>query len=195
MLQTAVKDALKEWAVTIRALGQGKLVFLMRKGGIREKEFTVEHEEFLLYPTYEHQRADLLQPAYQEDLKAVLEPWGGQAPKEADRRHVTFTHFAQVAEVIETMDPTRVAPLCAHSIWVPDYAEKRLYWRPRKPLEVILVRVFRLEDPVTIPTEPYFYGCRSWVGLPSGMPLGALKPVLDEAQWQEKAGAVREVLA
>ena len=67
--------ALKEWAVTVRALNQGSQVLLLRKGGIREegKDFRVVHPEFILYPTYEHQRPDLLKAPYQGDLQQVLD--------------------------------------------------------------------------------------------------------------------------
>ena len=49
--------ALKEWAVVVRALATGRQVILLRKGGIEEEpgEFRVEHAEFFLYPTFEHQ--------------------------------------------------------------------------------------------------------------------------------------------
>ena len=58
--------ALKEWAVAIRALGSGKQVLILRKGGIHkdDKEFRVVHPEFLLYPTYEHQNAELIKEAF-----------------------------------------------------------------------------------------------------------------------------------
>ena len=44
--------ALKEWAVTVRALAQGQQILLLRKGGIHEsgKDFRVIHPQFLLYP-------------------------------------------------------------------------------------------------------------------------------------------------
>ena len=62
MLPSRCQIALKEWAVTVQALAQGRQVLLLRKGGIHEegKDFRVVHPEFLLYPTYEHQREDLL---------------------------------------------------------------------------------------------------------------------------------------
>ncbi len=195
MAETVVKDALKEWAVTIKALDEGKQVLLLRKGGIHEKQFKIDHDEFLLYPTFEHQRVDLLKPEFQDDLQATLEPWGGHAPKELERSTVIFTHFAQVVEVIEVMDREKVAALEPHYIWTRDYAEKRLYWRPRHPLEAILVRVSRLQEPATVPVEPYFYGCRSWVELPAGAALGTLTPVISETRFHEMADAVREVLA
>lgn len=193
MLQTLLKDALKEWAVTIKALDGGKQVLLLRKGGIREKEFKVEHEEFLLYPSYEHQRSDLLKPEFLGELRETLSPWGGVAPNESPQS-VTFTHFARVRDVIEVTDPAKVEALSPYFIWTTDYAEQRLHWRPRKPLEILLVRVYRLEYPVMMPVSPYFAGCKSWVELDSGIPLGRLTAVISEEQFDEAAQRIREVL-
>ena len=67
--QIAEKNALKEWAVAIRAIDRGQQIVLLRKGGIREKEFKVEHENLFLYPTYEHQEEDLLKPEYLQGLE------------------------------------------------------------------------------------------------------------------------------
>ena len=88
-----------------RAGTRGEQVLLLRKGGIREKEFKIQHDEFLFYPTYEHQKSDLLKPQYQQDLVETLAPWGGVVPS-ASPPEVTFTHYAQVDEVMETMDPS-----------------------------------------------------------------------------------------
>src|SRR3954465_4060455 len=54
--------AFKEWAVTVRALAEGEQLVTLRKGGIREpnKHFEVEHDRFFLYPTFDHQRWDLV---------------------------------------------------------------------------------------------------------------------------------------
>ena len=68
-----MKTAFKEWAVVVDALGRGEQILILRKGGISEetRHFRISAERFLLFPTYEHQRADLLQPAFQDDLTAV----------------------------------------------------------------------------------------------------------------------------
>ena len=67
MLPDQCQIALKEWAVTVESLAEGQQILLLRKGGIHEegKDFKVIHPEFLLYPTYEHQRKDLLKPQHQ----------------------------------------------------------------------------------------------------------------------------------
>ena len=73
-MSTNCQTALKEWAVTVDALARGQQILLLRKGGIHEdsKDFRVVHPEFLLYPTYEHQREDLLKDDYQSQLERVL---------------------------------------------------------------------------------------------------------------------------
>ncbi|KAL3131295.1 hypothetical protein ABBQ38_000587 [Trebouxia sp. C0009 RCD-2024] len=52
--------ALKEWAVTCAALGQGDQTVILRKGGIREPTFQPAAETFLLFPTSFHSKANLL---------------------------------------------------------------------------------------------------------------------------------------
>src|SRR5260370_9930666 len=61
-----VVPALKEWAVIVRALLAGEQILDVRKGGLREdgRHFAVRTPTCWLYPTVEHQREDLLKPAY-----------------------------------------------------------------------------------------------------------------------------------
>ena len=74
MLSENCQVALKEWAVTVRALAEGRQTLLLRKGGIHEEsqDFRVIHPEFLLYPTYEHQREELLREEFQPALRDLL---------------------------------------------------------------------------------------------------------------------------
>src|ERR671934_194296 len=67
--------AFKEWAVTVRALAEGEQLVTLRKGGIREenKHFEVEHDRFFLYPTFDHQRNDLVRASHHPELRRALE--------------------------------------------------------------------------------------------------------------------------
>ncbi len=189
MLAVGCPWSLKEWAVTIRALDQGRQVLLLRKGGIREKEFKVEHEVFLLYPAYEHQKPEVIKPEVQADLQAVLAGWDG------NRDVVPFTHWAQVTDIFEITEPADVAALSPYFIWTTDYAEKRLHWRPRKPLEVLLVRVYRLPATYVQKVEPYFNGCTSWVDLPGPVNVAGATPVLSDEDYRRQVEVIRETLA
>ncbi len=67
--------ALKEWAVTVRALAEGEQLVTLRKGGIREtdKHFRLEHSRFFLYPTFDHQSYDLVRESHRPELQRALE--------------------------------------------------------------------------------------------------------------------------
>jgi hypothetical protein len=186
MLPEQCQIALKEWAVTVQALAQGQQVLLLRKGGIHEssKDFRVIHPQFLLYPTYEHQRADLLKPVHQPSLEQLL----ADAPS---RDTITFTHWASVAETIEVEDQAKVDDLSPHHIWTPAYAQSRLHWKPMLPLSILLLRVYRMEQPVTVPYLPEYGGCTSWVEIMPKVRLGNLQAVLTDQEFQRQVDSIK----
>jgi len=186
MLPDRCQIALKEWAVTVRSLAQGQQVLLLRKGGIHEegKDFRVIHPEFLLYPTYEHQREDLLKPEHQLTLSRIL----SDAPRSAT---ITFSHWARAAEIIEVSDQDKVDALSPHHIWADQYARSRLHWKPMLPLSIMLLRVYRMEQPVTVPFIPEYGGCTSWVEVIPTINLGNRQPVLTDLEFQREVDAIK----
>ncbi len=186
MLPDRCQLALKEWAVTVRALGQGLQILLLRKGGIHEegKDFRIIHPEFLLYPTYEHQRKELLREEHQPSLRDLL-----AEPRREGQ--ITFSHWAKVEEVIEVSQQEKVDDLSPHYIWTNSYAQSRLHWKPKLPLSVMLLRVYRMEQPVSVPTLPEYVGCTSWVEILPHVPLGHLQPVLGDEEFRRRVEEVR----
>lgn len=181
--------ALKEWAVTVRALALGQQALLLRKGGIREdgKNFRVTYPEFLLYPTYEHQREELLKEEHRHALH--------QALREAPRGEtIWFSHWARAEEVIEVSEQRKVDDLAPHYIWTTAYAQSRLHWKPRFPLSVMLLRLYRIQEPVAVPYLPQYSGCKSWVELATAVPLGHCQPVLSDAEFQDHQTRIKESL-
>ena len=146
MLPSNCQMALKEWAVTVEAMAQGDQVLLLRKGGIHEdgKDFRVIHREFLFYPTYLHPKEQLLQPALQPALRKVLE-------EPQDSGQITFSYWAKAEEVLEISGQKQVDDLEPHYIWTTAYAQSKLHWKPMLSLSVLLLRVYRLEQAVTVP--------------------------------------------
>ena len=70
-------------------LGNGRSAFVtLRKGGVREasKLFKLEHDRFFLYPTFDHQRSDLVRESHRPELRRALEEgvWAdGEPPAHA----------------------------------------------------------------------------------------------------------------
>ena len=186
MLPSNCQMALKEWAVTVEAMAQGDQVLLLRKGGIHEdgKDFRVIHREFLFYPTYLHQKEDLLQPAHQPALRKVLE-------RPRDDGHIIFSHWAKAEEVLEISEQEQVDDLAPHYIWTAAYAQSKLHWKPMLPLSVLLLRVYKLEQPVTVPHLPEYGGCTSWVEVLADVDLGKLEPVLNDAEFQRRVDEIK----
>ncbi|MCY4365470.1 MAG: DUF1802 family protein [Chloroflexi bacterium] len=186
MLPDRCQIALKEWAITVEALAQGEQILLLRKGGIHEsgKDFRVIHPEFLLYSTYEHQREDLLKPASRPALEQLLLA----TPRSES---ITFSHWARAEEIIEVEAQDRVDDLAPYHIWTDEYAQSRLRWKPMLPLSILLLRVYRMEQPVTVPYIKEYGGCTSWVDILPRIDLGQLQPVLDDAEFQRQVDAIK----
>ena len=181
--------ALKEWAVACRALSLGKQILILRKGGIHkdDKEFRVVHPDFLLYPTYEHQKPDLLDIEYHQDLREVL----GENDVPG---LVTLSHWCQVTDKFEVRDEERLAKLSPFHVWTADYAQSRLHWRPKQPLMVVLLRAYALQQPQALPILDEYAGCKSWVELGQDVPLGYMKAVQTDEEHEAQALAIREAL-
>ena len=181
--------ALKEWAVAVNALSQGSQIMVLRKGGIHrdDKEFRIVHPEFLLFPTYTHQLPELLKEEHHPELAESL------AEDDIDGL-VTISVWAEVTDVVELRDEERLARVSPYHIWTDEYAQKRLHWRPKHPLTIALLRVYRLRQPQALPVLDAYEGCKSWVDLGQEVPLGSMEPVLDEGEYRARADVIKEVL-
>jgi hypothetical protein len=182
--------ALKEWAVAVNAFAKGEQVMILRKGGIdrEDKDFRMLHPEFLLFPTYEHQQAELLKAEFHRDLQETLD-------EDDVPGLVTLAYWSEVTDVFELREDEALEALSPYHIWTSDYASKRLHWRPRYPLTVALLRVYELKQPQAVPILDEFAGCKSWVDLGQEVPLGYMTPVLKDEQYEERADAIKQTLA
>lgn len=156
--------ALKEWAVVIEALAQGKQSFLLRKGGIAEgkRGFELKHHRFLFFPTWEHQQQDWIRPEYHDLFQSLK-------PAEADT--LVISRGAEVQDV--RLAPADISELLAadNHIWAEPYLRMRYEYRPDLPLYLVQIRVFALPEPVSIPNDRRYKGCRSWVELYQDIPI------------------------
>ena len=183
--------ALKEWAVSVKALAEGKQIIVMRKGGIIEetRDFRLISPSFYLMPAYEHQKKHLLKAGYESDLDETLADWT------PDMDSVTINAYAEVAEDIEIMDQDKLDKIRDFHIWTDTFAEERLRWKKTKPLHLLVLRVYRLEKAAQIPVRPAYNGCKSWVKLEDGIDEPKLVPVLNEQTFQEEWRKIKQALA
>ena len=200
--------ALKEWAVVCRALEEGRQVILLRKGGIMEyrQGFEVKHTDFFLYPTYEHQSKESLQPNYMNKLDIVLQ----NAPVNNKNR---ITSCAAVVLVKEITNKSVLGRLEKYHIWNDQYINVRFSYNPKRPLNVVVLRVYKMNTPLEVDVKPELAGCKSWVPVQlllsdtklqqeydnqSGSAIDIIKPeckpVFNDSEFTEILTELQEVL-
>jgi hypothetical protein len=186
---TTTRVALKEWAVACETLGRGDQILLLRKGGIREeqREFRVEQTAFFLFPTYEHQREELLKPHAREELLTI-------AAQHDRLDQVELRYWATVAETFQVTESEQVAAIAPFHLWSDAYALERLRWRPRKPLQVLALRAHRLRTAASLPVLAEYGGCKSWLTLAEPLIVAGAQPVLSDRAFSDQLQAVRRAL-
>ncbi|MGC1932256.1 MAG: DUF1802 family protein [Candidatus Nitrosopolaris sp.] len=154
----ATTAALKEWAVVCKALEEGRQIILLRKGGIMEyrQGFEVKHSDFFLYPTFEHQSKESLQPDYVNNLDIVLQ----NTPVNNRTR---ITSCAAVVQVMEITDKSVLGRLEKYHIWNDRYINIRMRYNPKKPMNVVVLRVYKMNNPLEVDIKPELAGCKSWI--------------------------------
>jgi len=180
--------ALKEWAVTLDALASGRQVLIVRKGGIGEKRFDLPHPHFYLFPTYAHQRPELVKPEFHDAYRASLE-------RRDEPERIPLRLYAELHSAYEIRDDAGLAAVAPEHVLTDDYAAERLRWRRKHPLWAAVLRVWRVAEPPVLEVTDAHGGCVSWLALPDVPAPGAREPVLDDAAFAAAEARVAEALA
>ncbi|HSK90776.1 MAG TPA: DUF1802 family protein [Euzebyales bacterium] len=152
--------ALKEWGAVVHALLDGRQTVLLRKGGIRERRFDIGHDRFVLFPTVAHAHAERVRDGHADVLAA------GAADIDEDAGTFVVRAAVDLVDVIPTTDAAGLATLTDLHIWKSEHIDERLAFRPKHPLQVLVVRAVALPRPHTVQRRDEYGGCSSWVDLP-----------------------------
>src|SRR3954469_15109399 len=103
-MRSSDNKAFKEWAVVCRALGLGRQILILRKGGIAEgpRGFEVLDPQFFLYPTYLHQSPTSVTPEWRDALSQCVDPAPGS---------VAIQHYAIVSSFVQVRTMERLKAL------------------------------------------------------------------------------------
>ena len=186
-------SALKEWAIVCKGLEEGRQTILLRKGGIMERKhgFELRHNDFYIFPTYEHQSKDLLQQEYADKFESILQ---GEHLNNLN----TIYLYAKVIFITETFSREMVHDLRDFHIWNEKYINARMNYNPEKPLSIILLRVYRLNKALSVSLSPQQAGCRSWIDFQSLSTENSQdeigKPVLSNDIFQKRQTQLMEAI-
>jgi hypothetical protein len=194
--------ALKEWSVTVRALAEGEQLLTVRRAP--EGGGYLEHERFFLYPTFELQRSDLVRESHRSEMDRALEEgvWAEGEPAavevaadgslpQPDR--IRIRAWAEVVEEWTVTDHRLLGALSPFHVWTPGYAEKRLGWRRRDPLQIALLRTHRIPRPVTVRVGAEYPDPNQFAEITRDLPFEGT-PVLAEGEFDFAAMAIRDLI-
>ena len=153
--------ALKEWAVVCDLLLEGRLAILLRKGGIAEAGgagvFELEHKRFVLFPSWAHQKPEMVKAPLGERVETLDEP-----------AKITFCGVGEAVQIWQVTSRAAFDTLDDLHCWSSAYIDMRFDYKPDRPLFLIAMRAYRLTHPKTIDYHSAYAGCRSWVPLRPG---------------------------
>ena len=183
---TSLDIALKEWASVVTALESGRQIILLRKGGILEQStknrFSITHNEFLFFPTYLHQSRGELKPEI--EFEAVA----------AEPESVRITSAGVVTDIFKVNSREEIDRLDDQHIWTRSLIDIRFNYKPQNPLYLVLVRAYRLHEPIVLANTPAFAGCKSWVPLAQPIEVRNATPVLDDVKYDHHKKLIMERL-
>jgi hypothetical protein len=150
--------ALKEWQAVCDLLLSGRLAFVLRKGGIIEDRgpgmFDLQHTRFALFPSWAHQKPDMLKAEFRAGVQVMDEP-----------DEVVIHGIAEATAIWRVPNRAAVDALDDLHPWSPPQIDMRFNYKPDNPLYLVVLRAARLAEPLTIENLPAYGGCRSWVPL------------------------------
>lgn len=183
--------ALKEWAVAIRALREGRQILLLRKGGIHEAggEFAVEARDVLLFPTFLHEdeQTETLQPCYTAWLR-------DEQKKREKGENVRIEAWAQVTDILPITNFGALLGLGSQHIYSEKFVRYRIGNEPHKTLYALFLRAYNLSSPVTVPMEMDYYGCKSWITLSQPIATGEAAPAMSDTAYAERLRITKNLL-
>lgn len=188
-MQSNTTHALKEWAVAVDTLEQGKMIMLLRKGGIHEQggRFKVAHDRILLYPTHEHQQPFLLRHDYADQVTPVTSGWHPET--------IRIGSWAEITDILPVSEEPIVKALLPFHIWNEQFISDRLKWKPRQPLYILLLRTYKLAQVQTILYRSEYGGCKSWIDLAEQIAIDDAVPVLNDAAYTELVAEIHGIVA
>lgn len=185
-----VQAALKEWAIVCHALADGRQTLLIRKGGIQEVKdgFQVTHRNFWLFPTYAHQNAADLVPAVHEEFAAIQanEPAPGVIPVRL---------LATVEDVVKVTDLDRLRRLDGQHVLSWECIASRFHYRNRPGVHLLILRMYRRPEPISVRNQSWYDGCVSWVELDHALDVAGCVPVLSNADFAARVAEIRGRIA
>lgn len=196
--------ALREWAVTVRALAEGEQ-FVVLFDGSEQPAAVGQSRRFFLYPDFDPREGTLVRESQIPELRRALEDGAWESPVPTVRmfkagltlgepRSVRLRAFAEITASFPIQRPDAIDVLSPFHVWTPDYAARRFVDRPLHGLSVLLLRAYRIPRPVTVHDVAVGDDGDRFVELARELPFEGT-PVVSDSEFAAIHGAVAQRMA
>ena len=180
--------AFKEWEPVVDALTAGRQTLILRKGGIAENRdgFAASHRQFWLLPTRFHAQNGKLKPG----------EWSKPPPLEKSTNPNTaiLSAYAELVEHRFLTEWAKVETLLPHHIWTNTTVHERFAWSKPSGIHLLIVRIHKLDTPVSVKLTAAQSGCKSWVTLPLHPRDYSSVPTLEPHAFESQINLIRRYL-
>ena len=189
-----MKYALKEWSTTAEALGKGLVTAIWRKGGIDDnpsirakyESFEIKHTNFVFFPTYTHENLEKIKREFY-----FLYEQSNSVRKEIDIR---IKYWAEIHEEIAVEKIDQLLNLSNELVNSTEHLVSSWNLHPSHSGKLIILRVYKLANPIIIPNSEEYKGCKSWVEIKADIPRAGSEAVLPYKEFNRKVRLIKELL-
>ena len=178
---------LKEWAIVIEAILDGRQPLLIRRGAMGElrRDYQVLRPEFLLCPTYEEQTREHVTEAWRDRLARVqsLRP---------DPSEAILKGYASVDAIWELKGQEALKTAASRTIWSLDFLARR--FPAGSPACALLIRAHRFPHAREIHGLGKAASAMSWVELSDEITLEGARPAITDEVFHRLAAEIHQEL-
>jgi hypothetical protein len=115
--------------------------------------------------------------------------------------------FAKVEDVVEISEKVTLAELRDYHIWSDEYVMMRMNYNPSKPMSILLLRIYKIKEPLIIDINDKWSGCKSWIDIEKDVDIqnshkveilknekALIDPVLNDDIFYESVHKIRNVI-
>ena len=169
---------LREWQDVCASIAADGHQLLIRKGGIAEGRagFEVKQNFFGLLPTLFHQVKN------------------GDPEAETPEPPRIVSLICQLVDAFAIPSATDLSSLAGLHAYTADQLAARQTYKPERPLNLLIVRPFRLKAPIDFAAAAIKQSCRSWIDMPLSQPMGGIEPVSEMNTSEATISRLRDMI-
>lgn len=180
--------ALKEWSSLCALLASGKIIGILRKGGLLDEPGALDQQtDFWLHPTHFHEKQSPLRTGWTPPHSSWLEEWPHRPG------FVPLPAWCQVTGTYRILSLETALAWAEQSPYTEEMVRTRFFYR-EPGIQLHTLRVFPVQPVPWVEDLPAWAGCKSFHEVSLTPPSHRGQPVLDDEAYRRAVLRIEEVL-